>query len=64
MLVFQPQPDERVPEIAGKVYTRFRYHSEETFVLCEIVRELSDTYLDGQDILFSDARAALDAWRI
>ena len=58
-------PDCPVPEIATRttmfVCTKFRALQEETALMASAIEVISETYLGGEDILFADARATLDA---
>ncbi len=59
------QPARPFPEIAetvGKyVCAKFKKVLEEELSLAAAIIEISKTYLDGEDVLFPDSRAALDA---
>ena len=58
-------PVRPIPEVPSRVgvylCAKFRLLLEETLSLAAAVDEISETYLGGEDILFSDIRATLDA---
>ncbi len=58
-------PARQIPELAervgGYLYAKFRALLEESLSLAAAIDEVSETYLGGEDILFPDSRAALDA---
>jgi hypothetical protein len=61
--VFEPVCS--IPEVATRVgkylCAKFRTLLEETALMASAIDVISETYLGGEDILFSDIRATLDA---
>jgi hypothetical protein len=58
------EPERPITELAGRVgkylYAKLKTLAEGALSLAAAIDEISDAYLDGEDILFTDTRAILD----
>ena len=57
----RPPIDELVERVGGRLYADFRELLEEALSLAGAIDVITENYLDGQDGLFADTRAELEA---